>query len=106
VSPATGAETRCGVVWPTESGWHLAKLFDADGELRDELYLRVNSADEWSAHRFERRQAATRTRATAPGTAIAERRVVETPLSPWWAWSLLLLSAGALWIERRLFDLG
>jgi hypothetical protein len=106
VTPATGASARCGVVWPTAPGWHVAQLFDPAGALQDELFLKVYGTDDWTAHRFERRQAATRARASIPGSAVAERRLVETPLSPWWAWSLLLLSAGALWTERRLFELG
>ena len=106
VVPSTGAGARCGVVWPTEPGWHVARLFDPDDALRDTLFVKVYDTDDWAAHRFERRQVATRARTGEPGAETAgQRRRVETPLSPWWAWSLLLLSGGALWLERRLFDL-
>ena len=105
VTPATGARVRCGVVWPTEPGWHVARLFDADGNAQDELLLKVYGGEEWAAHRYAARQVATRARATATSAAPPGQRRVEVPLSPWWAWSLLLFSAGALWLERRLFDL-
>lgn len=105
VPHATGASVRCAVTWPKEPGWHVARLLDPAGTLRDELFLRVYGPEQWSSDRHAGRQAATRARASLSPMEGDERRRVETPLSPWWAWSLLLLSAGALWLERRLHDL-
>ncbi len=101
---ASGAPLRCGHIWPAEAGWHRLQLLGDGGELLEEIRLHVFDPDAWAANRFERRQAATRAR-TAPPVNAPSRILVPKPLSPWWAWGLLLVSAGLLWLERRLHEL-
>ncbi|MEE4173769.1 MAG: hypothetical protein V2I57_05910 [Xanthomonadales bacterium] len=108
VPHAAGAGLQCAVVWPDTPGWHVAGLVDNQGNVVDELLIRVHGPEHWEADRHARRQLATLGRAatgmSGPDTGV-ERRRVETPLSPWWPWALLLLAGGALWAERRLFEL-
>lgn len=105
VPHAAGTNLNCGVVWPRQAGWHVAQLRDPDGTLEDTLFLEVYDADAWRTDAAARRQLATQARAGSSMPDTPAGRQVWTPLSPWWAWGVLLLSAGALWLERRLFDL-
>jgi hypothetical protein len=101
---ASGAPLRCGHIWPAEAGWHRLQLLGDGGETLEEIRLHVFGPDAWATDRLERRQAATRARATSP-VDTASRILVPQPLSPWWPWSWLLVAAGLLWLERRLFEL-
>ncbi len=102
VAHTTGAPLSCGHYWPAQAGWHRAELLDANGRVLDQRTRFVFDGNEWRSARREVRQAATQARAT---TADHDTRRVRTPVSPWWAWGLLLLSGSLLWAERRLADL-
>jgi hypothetical protein len=110
---SSGAPLQCGYAWPATPGWHQLNLLTQDGALVDGIMLNVQDEDAWSTDRAARRQAATRARMTmsqsadlavSPDSATARRRPAQ-PLSPGWAWGLLLLTLGSLWLERRLQDL-
>ncbi len=99
-----GVPLACGHAWPSAPGWHRLELLGAEDAVLDGIDLRVFASGEWQTAEFERRQAATRSRVTERTAPAVDRRVGQ-PVSPWWAWGVLLLAGGALWAERRLFEL-
>lgn len=107
VPHGSGAPIHCAPFWPLTAGAHRLQLLDAAGAPRDESWISVYGPDDWRAHDRERRQAATLLRMEQGRAGLADRRErnVRSPLSPWWAWGLLLLAGGGLWVERRLAEL-
>ena len=99
----TGAPQACSYIWPAQAGWHRLALFNPSGELLDEKRVYVPTNVELQADLFKRRQQATR-EYQARSAGFTQTAQVKSPVSPWWAWGLLLLSLGPLWLERRLFD--
>lgn len=98
-----GGPLYCGHVWADRPGWYRLRLLSTDGLALDEVMLRVFDDVEWMVAELAGRQRATAARTLGRQSAIEPRRVPQ-PLSPWWAWMLLLLSAVPLWLERRLYD--
>ncbi len=89
-----------GTFWPRGPGWHRVSL-GAGGPVLD---FYVSAADAWPALAAERRRTATARFAAisdssgSPATPLATHR----DFPPVWLAALFFLSAGYLWIERRL----
>jgi hypothetical protein len=105
-SDALGSAIACALWWPDTQGWHEIQLLDDNGVVLDRQYRRVLAPGEWLGERRHRRQQATlvRTAANVSGQE-ALHTSLRTPLKPFWPWLLFVLSAGALWLERKIdFD--
>ncbi len=99
---STGGPRRCAMFWPWQAGWHRVSLY-ADGatEAADLGYYYVFADDEWQAQTRFARQQATLARSTRAGDDTATR-TARVAVEPLWPWLVLVLSAGLLWLERRL----
>jgi hypothetical protein len=103
--PSTGGPRRCAAFWPQQPGWHRVRLYAGDtDETQSEAYYYVFATDQWQAHwRYERQQA-TLSRASSNATQAMMTRTVRTDIGTLWPWLAFLVSAGLLWLERRLHD--
>jgi len=102
--PSTGGPRRCAEFWPDQAGWYRVRLYNGDtDELQDESYFYVFADHQWRAHRRYERQQATLMRASQNAADEAEmNRTVGVDVPPLWPWLIFMLSAGLLWLERRL----
>ncbi len=88
-----------GTFWPRHGGWH--RVSDESGDTG--LNFFVHPASDWPAL-----QAARRRLATARFADASRAREVRPPVasardvSPGWWWAVFVVSAGYLWLERRL----
>ncbi len=103
-APTTGDPRRCAEFWPGRPGWHRVSL-KADGERQNEAYFYVFGEDQWRTHWRHSRQQATLRRALAiAADEAAMTRTARVDIDPLWPWLVFMLSAGLLWLERRLHD--
>lgn len=101
-SDALGSATACVFWWPDTHGWHEIQLLDGDGAVLDRRYRRILAPGEWLGERRHRRQQATLDRAAAKVAGQqALHAVLLSPLESFWPWLLFVLSASALWLERK-----
>ena len=101
-SPGFGGPRRCAEFWPGQPGWHRVSLY-ADGEQESETYFYVFGEDQWQIHWRHSRQQATLRRASASAAGKAEMtRTARVDINPLWPWFIFMMSAGLLWLERRL----
>ncbi len=84
----------CGKFWPHDAGWHQIKL----AGLVKSVF--VHSQTDWQAHQQHTSIKSTQLRAQQQTTksSVAEHW---QPLSDWWFWSIIVFSAGLIWIERK-----
>jgi hypothetical protein len=105
---AMGSSRACTMYWPEVAGWHRYSLVDSNsGEVIDTAYRRIYADTEWlSERRFQRQNATHRRAATiSEAGATTQPRRAPVPIAPFWPWLLFVLSASALWVERKLdFD--
>ncbi len=102
---SVGGPRRCAAFWPRQPGWHHARLYAGDAEEPvSEAYYYVFDDDEWRTQWRHERQQASLLRASSadPGEA-AITRTVRVEIDPLWPWLVLIVSAGLLWLERRLY---
>jgi hypothetical protein len=100
---ALGSAIACAPWWPDAHGWHEVQLLDGNRVVLDRQYRRVLAPDEWLGERRYRRQQATLERAAANQSGPeALRTILRSPLKPFWPWLLFVLSASALWLERKM----
>jgi hypothetical protein len=105
-APSVGGPRRCAEFWPGRAGWHRARLYAGDdGEGRSEAYFYVFGEHDWQTHWRYSRQQATLRRASASASDPAEMtRTARVDIDPLWPWLVFMISAGLLWLERRLND--
>ncbi len=103
--PSTGGSRRCAEFWPWQAGWHHARLIaDGTGEPVSEAYYYVFGDDEWRTHwRHARQQASLLRASSVDAERAAMTRTVRVDIEPLWPWFVFIVSAGLLWLERRLF---
>ncbi|MGA9575743.1 MAG: hypothetical protein WBS20_17515, partial [Lysobacterales bacterium] len=95
---------RCAFFWPRARGWHKVQLLaGSDGAVLDQKAIYVFAADQWLAQQRDQRVKATRTRA-ADGKVLpsSTENPAPEPLSVFWLWLTLVVSASLLWLERKL----
>ncbi len=103
-APGFGGPRRCAEFWPRQTGWHRVRL-SADGEALNEAYFFVFAKDQWQANwRYARQQATLRRASTLAQHEVAMTRTARVDVNPLWPWLLFVISAGLLWLERRLND--
>ena len=101
-SASSGGPRRCTEFWPVQPGWHRVGLY-ADSEQKSEAYFYVFGDDQWRTHRRYSRQQATLHRAATFAADEAEMtRTARVDIDPLWPWLVFMISAGLLWLERRL----
>lgn len=96
---------QCAYFWPRVSGWHQLQLYSANrGSVLDQKAIYIFSADQWLAQQRGQRVQATLARSrNSSGQPLESNAVwVSEPLSPFWLWLTLILSASCLWLERKL----
>jgi hypothetical protein len=105
-APGTGGPRRCAEFWPQRPGWHRVRLYAGNvDDARSEAYHYVFAEQEWRTNRrFERRQATLLRASSSAADESAMTRTVATDITPQWPWLVFLISAGLLWLERRLDD--
>jgi len=104
-APTVGGPRRCAEFWPQRTGWHRVRLSPgavADGQ--GETWFYVFDAHQWQAHWRYSRQQATLQRSTPAMDEDATIRMARVDIPPLWPWLVFMLSAGLLWLERRLHD--
>lgn len=88
----------CATFWGSNPGWYRVT---SDNKDVPDLWLYVYPSSAWRAwQQLDKRTITTanvRFRELQPTS-------VQTPVSQWWYWLLLLLSMSCLWIERRFFS--
>ena len=95
---------RCAEFWPQQAGWHRVNLY-ADSEQKSEALFYVFGADEWQTHwRYSRQQATLQRASTDAQDEAAMTRTARVDIGPLWPWLVFIVSAGLLWLERRLDD--
>ena len=106
VVPSVGGPRRCAEFWPQQPGWHRVRLYAGDaGEWRSEAYFYVFGKHQWQTHwRYSRQQATLRRASTIGADQAAMIRTARVDIEPLWPWLLFMISAGLLWLERRLND--
>lgn len=63
--------------------------------------LYINAPNDWKdLSRFQKRQATATF--SKQNTTIIKKELVAAPISPWWFFALLVLSAGMLWLLAKL----
>lgn len=102
---STGGARRCAEFWPWQAGWHRARLYAGDGgEPLSEAFFFAFGDDQWQTlERFERRQATLRRAEPFEPDQAAMTRTARVEIDPLWAWLVFVISAGLLWLERRLY---
>lgn len=105
-APSFGGPRRCAEFWPQQAGWHRVRLDGRDTDkARSEAFFYVFADDQWQAHRRYERQQATLARAsTSAADPTALTRTARVDVGPLWPWLVFMISAGLLWLERRLYD--
>ena len=96
---------QCVYFWPEAGGWQQIQLLSGDREsILDKKAIYVFQADQWLAQQRKQRVQATRTKATIRTSMPREApaKWVSEPISPFWLWLTLVLSATLLWLERKL----
>lgn len=96
---------QCAYFWPETSGWQQIQLLSGNREsILDQKAVYVFPADQWPAQQRKQRMQATRTKANINKSLIleGEEKWVSEPISPFWLWLTLVLSASLLWLERKL----
>jgi hypothetical protein len=103
-APAFGGPRRCTEFWPQQPGWHRVTLqAGADGERLSEAWFYVFEEHQWQNHRRYARQQATLRRASRiAADEAAMTRTARVDVEPLWPWLVFMMSAGLLWLERRL----
>lgn len=100
-----GSPRQCVFFWPEFGGWHQLKLVSARHEnVLDQKSIYIFGTDQWLAQQRDERVRATRARnmnSTGHLSETAQKWVYE-PLSLFWLWLTLVLSATFLWLERKL----
>ena len=105
-APSVGGPRRCAAFWPGQAGWHRARLYaGAAGEWSSEAYFYVFGEQQWQAHwRYSRQQATLQRASTSPADQAEMTRMARVDIDPLWPWLVFMISAGLLWLERRLND--
>ena len=102
-APGFGGPRRCTEFWPRQPGWHRVRLHA--GERLSEDYYYVFAGHQWQTHwRYSRQQATLRRASTIAADEAAMTRTARVDIDPLWPWLVFMLSAGLLWLERRLHD--
>jgi hypothetical protein len=105
-APSVGGPRRCAEFWPDRAGWHRTRLHagDADEGL-GEAYFYVFGEHQWQTQWRKSRQQATLSRASSNASdQAAMTRTARVDIDPLWPWLVFMISAGLLWLERRLND--
>jgi hypothetical protein len=105
-APSVGGPRRCAGLWPGRTGWHRARLYAGDAdEGRSEAYFYVFGEHEWQTRwRYSRQQATLSRASTSASDQAAMTRMARVDIDPLWPWLVFMISAGLLWLERRLND--
>ena len=103
-APSVGGPRRCAEFWPWQAGWHRVRLYaSAAGERLSEAYYYVFGEHQWQTHwRYSRQQATLHRTSTIAADQAAMTRTVRVDIDPLWPWLVFMVSAGLLWLERRL----
>lgn len=103
-APSVGGPRRCKEFWPRQPGWHRVRLYaGAPGERLSETYFYVFGEHQWQTHwRYSRQQATLRRASTIAAGEAAMTRTAHVDIEPLWPWLVFMISAGLLWLERRL----
>lgn len=104
-SDKLGSPLRCAYFWPEAGGWHQVRLLsDGRQSILDEKAIYVFHPDQWLTQQRWQRVQATRTRLfdNTPTHRSTREKWVSEPISPFWLWLTLVLSASILWLERKL----
>jgi hypothetical protein len=105
-APGVGGPRRCAEFWPQQTGWHRARLYAGDSsEWSSEAWYYVFAEDQWQAHwRYSRQQATLKRASAIPADEAPMTRTARVAIDPLWPWLIFMVSAGLLWLERRLDD--
>ena len=105
-APSIGGPRRCAAFWPDRAGWHRVGLHSGDAdEWRSEAYFYVFGEHEWQTQwRYGRQQATLRRASAIAADQGAMTRTARVGIDPLWPWLVFMVSAGLLWLERRLND--
>lgn len=103
-APGVGGPRRCAEFWPRQPGWHRVRLYaGATGERLSEAYFYVFGEHQWQTHRrYSRQQATLRRASRIAADETAMTRTARVDIEPLWPWLVFMISAGLLWLERRL----
>jgi len=103
-APSVGGPRRCTEFWPRQAGWHRVRLYaDTAGARLSEAYFYVFGEHQWQTHwRYSRQQATLRRASTIAADEAAMKRTARVDIEPLWPWLVFMISAGLLWLERRL----
>jgi hypothetical protein len=106
VKDKAGSPRRCAWFWPQSSGWHHIDLRSEDEkQIVDQHSVYITAPAQWLAQKRYERIVATRSR-LASHEYIAEERtggkLVSEALNNAWLWTLLVIFASLLWLERKL----
>jgi hypothetical protein len=103
-APGFGGPRRCTEFWPRQPGWHRVTLqAGADGERLSEAWFYVFGEHQWQNHRrYSRQQATLRRASRIAADEAAMTRTARVDVEPLWPWLVFMISAGLLWLERRL----
>ncbi len=96
---------QCAYFWPEASGWHQVQMVSGNiGDTIDQKAIYVFAADQWLAQKRDQRVQASRAMASnsKPLPQDSQAMWVSEPINPFWLWLTLVLSATALWLERKL----
>jgi len=105
VPDALNSPRHCVYFWPEVAGWQQVQLLSGDQEsILDRKAIYVFRPDQWLAQQRKQRVQATRAKAgrTTPMSRETPAKWVSEPISPFWIWLILVLSATVLWLERKL----
>ena len=103
-APGFGGPRRCTEFWPQQPGWHRVTLqAGADGERLSAGWLYVFGEHQWQNHwRYLRQQATLRRASRIAADEATMTRTASVDIEPLWPWLVFMISAGLLWLERRL----
>ncbi|MBV1909992.1 MAG: hypothetical protein KUG78_11865 [Kangiellaceae bacterium] len=92
----------CADFWPKQSGWHqlLDNSLSQDNMIKENLWFYVHDEDGWQADNQLTTLLATKSRIKRNPSS-ASRKGVSLPISDWLFWSLMVISSGLIWIERK-----
>jgi len=108
---ALGSPRQCGWYWPQQSGWHQIQLRQAnlhnetEGAVAEQQGVYIFEQNQWLSNNRHERIAATRQRSSDrnnPAIEASAEKWVSEPLNIFWLWSVLVISASLLWLERKL----
>jgi hypothetical protein len=105
-APSVGGPRRCAEFWPGRAGWHRARLYAGDdSEGRSEAYFYVFGEHQWQTQwRYSRQQATLQRASASASDQVATTLTARVDIDPLWPWLVFMISAGLLWLERRLYD--